>query len=125
VNEAYNGLGLNLIFKCILLPSTAVLFSNKHEKVSQLAPFMIDIRTRYRLVKQYSPPMAVVRGHTVHPRSEWDRRTNCSIACHCTLYGGAAYSNTAIHVVVCPHWPSGFNGVHVFNRNEFDSCVRS
>jgi len=26
--------------------------------------------------------------------------------------------------VVCRRWPNGFNGV-VFNRNAFDSCMRS
>jgi len=26
--------------------------------------------------------------------------------------------------VVCPHWPSGLNGL-IFKRNVFDSCVKS
>jgi len=30
----------------------------------------------------------------------------------------------AVAGVVCPHWPSGFNGAFS-NRNVLDSCVRS
>jgi len=41
------------------------------------------------------------------------------------LRGGPHASREGVDFgVICPHWPNSLNGVF-FNRNVFDSCVKS